>query len=77
MMQEKRWHIKTILNEFGGTFAKELNTALSSLREGELFKWFLAAILYGGPIPEKTASKTFQIFAQRKINSPAKLINIG
>lgn len=77
MMQEKRWPIKTILKEFGGTFARELNIDLSSLREGELFKWFLAAILYGAPIPQKIASKTFQIFAQRKIDSPAKLINIG
>ncbi|MGC8809572.1 MAG: hypothetical protein ACP5Q3_04905, partial [bacterium] len=77
MRQEKRRQIEKILKKFGGTFAKELNIDLSSLRDAELFKWFLAAILYGAPLPGKIASKTFQIFAQRKIDSPAKLLNIG
>ncbi len=77
MMQEKRLQMEKILKEFGGSFAQQLNIDLSSLREQELFKWFLAAILYGAPIPEKIASKTFPIFAQRKIDSPAKLLNIG
>ncbi|MGQ9694106.1 MAG: hypothetical protein ACUVWV_05110 [Thermodesulfobacteriota bacterium] len=77
MIQEKRLKIKKLLKEFGGRFARELNIDLSSLRDRELFKWFLAAILYGAPIPEKIASKTFQIFAQRKIDSPAKLLKIG
>ncbi len=76
-MQEKRRQIKKILKEFGGAFAKKLNIDLSSLRERELFKWFLAAILHGAPIPGKIVSKTFQIFTQRKIDSPAKLLNIG
>jgi endonuclease III len=71
------WPLEKILKEFGGSFAQQLNIDLSSLREQELFKWFLAAILYGAPIPEKIASKTFAIFAQRKIDSPAKLLHLG
>lgn len=76
-MSEKQGKIKKLLKEFGGTFAKELNINLSSLKERELLKWFLAAILYEAPIPEKIASKTFQVFAQRHIDSPTKLLKIG
>ncbi len=77
MTEEKCQKIKMLLEEFGGCFSKELNIDLSSLKEREIFKWFLAAILYGAPLPQKTASNTFQIFAQRKIDSPRKLLKTG
>lgn len=56
MPKEKGQIIKDIINLFGGPFSKKLNIDLSSCRPKEIFKWFMAAILLGAPIPTETAS---------------------
>ncbi|MEM4366422.1 MAG: hypothetical protein QXN46_02420, partial [Candidatus Woesearchaeota archaeon] len=45
--------------------------------EKELFKWFLAAILFGKPIQFGVAKRTFQLFILRKLTSPKAILVTG
>lgn len=45
--------------------------------EEELFQWFLASILFGAPIFERTAEKTFKLFQANGLTSPKSLLKAG
>jgi len=40
-------------------YAKELGIDLSSKQEAEYFKWFLACLLFGKPIQQEVAKRTY------------------
>ncbi len=50
---------------------------LQSLKSGELFKWFIAAVLFGAPIPQAVATRTYFEFAREKLLSPRALLHRG
>lgn len=61
----------------GGTFSKALGIDVRSAKSGEIFRWFLAAILFGARISEKIAVQTFWVFDRQGVTSPKKILDRG
>ena len=58
-------------------YSHELGIDLKSKRESELFKWFLACILFGKPIRQQIAKRTYFEFKKENLISPEKIIRAG
>jgi len=43
----------------------------------EIFKWFLASVLFGAPIAEPSAVKTYRCFESRGVLTPRKILGVG
>lgn len=74
--------VKTVgLKEFVETCGRKYSEVLGiSLGEGddvEIFKWFFASLLFGAPITESAAVKTFRCFEQHRILTPGKIVRTG
>ena len=65
-MSAKRTHI-----------AEDLGIKLSSKKEEELFKWFLACLLYGKPIQQQVAEQAFLTLATAGLLSPDAILRAG
>jgi len=57
-------------------YSEELGIDLSK-GEKEIFKWFLASILFGRRISEEIAKRTYRTFERYNILSPEKIIEAG
>ena len=66
-----------LLHERGGRYATALGIDLSGGRPSEVFKWFLAAILYGARISQEIAAQTYREFARARVLSPRGILNTG
>jgi hypothetical protein len=69
--------ITALVNEYQGRFSAELGIDLSSGRSQEIFKWFLASVLFGARISEGIVEKTFHEFDTRGITSPKTVLDTG
>ena len=69
-MSQKKQTMKKLLSLFPRTFSEELGIDLASCREKEIFKWFLASLLFGARISTKTARKTYKQFETRGLVTP-------
>jgi endonuclease III-like uncharacterized protein len=56
---------------------EDLGIQLSSKKEGELFKWFLACLLYGKPIQQQVAERAFLTLAAAGLLSPEAILRAG
>ncbi|MEM1513320.1 MAG: hypothetical protein QXW78_01540 [Candidatus Thermoplasmatota archaeon] len=65
------------LREFVKIYGKRYSEILGINPEKEPFKWFLASILFGAPIREKNAIKTYKILEKNGYTSPEKIIEGG
>jgi hypothetical protein len=66
-----------LLQERGGRYASALGIDLARGREPEVFKWFLAAILYGTRISQDIAARTYREFARARVLSPRSILATG
>lgn len=57
--------------------SKDLNINLASKKEQELFKWFLACLLFGKPIQQQVAKQTYFEFIKEGLITPDALLNAG
>lgn len=73
----ERPSIAELIAEHGGGYAAQLGIDLDGVREEEAFKWFLAAVLYGAPIPESQATRTWREFARNGVLTPQRVIDTG
>lgn len=73
----KRNLIKRLIKKFGQTYAEELGINLKSGKPSEIFKWFLASLLFGKRIGENIAMKTYRLFAEKGVLSPDKILQTG
>ena len=48
-------------------YSEELGIALGKGTDTELFKWFLASILFGARISETIAENTYKAFARHRL----------
>ena len=48
-----------------------------TLGDDDLFRWFLLSYLFGKPIQSTVAAQTWQIFIDRKIDSPWAILNLS
>jgi hypothetical protein len=57
--------------------AKKLGIDLSSRKEGELFKWFLACLLLGKPIQQEIAERAYARLVSAGLQNPDKVLDAG
>lgn len=73
----KETSIKILVERFGGKYSEVLGIKLSECKDPEIFKWFLASILFGAPIVEKTVIKTYKCFEKHDVLRPQKILAAG
>jgi hypothetical protein len=57
--------------------AKKLGIDLSSRNEEELFKWFLACLLFGKPIQQDIAERAYGVLVSAGLRSPDAVLRAG
>lgn len=57
--------------------ATDLGIDLSSHRESEYFKWFLACLLFGKPIQQEVAKRAYAEFVQEGLTTPDAILQAG
>jgi hypothetical protein len=57
--------------------ARSLGIDLASKREEELFKWFLACLLFGKPIQSAIAERAWRELVQARLTSPRAISRAG
>lgn len=75
-MSRKR-NIENLLEQWGGTFSSSLGIDIESGRSGEIFKWFLASILFGTRIRQNVAEETYRQFESNSILTPGSILATG
>ncbi len=73
----KKESFKRLIGNFGNPYSEVLGINLSSGEDKEIFKWFLASILFGAPITEKSVIKTYRCFQKYNVLTPDKILNAG
>ncbi|MEM3577151.1 MAG: hypothetical protein QXX51_01675 [Candidatus Bathyarchaeia archaeon] len=73
----KSQSLKLLIENFGEKYSEILGINLAEGKENEIFKWFLAAILFGAPITEKAAIKTYKCFEGHDVLTPRKILDTG
>jgi len=69
--------LQILLKLYPKTYSEELGIKLSSGKESEIFKWFLASILFAKPIKDSTAMKTYKIFESKGVTTPETILQAG
>ena len=57
--------------------AKKLGIDLFSRKEAELFKWFLACLLFGKPIQQEIAERAYARLVSVGLRNPDKVLEAG
>lgn len=73
----KREAIEQLLKEWGSRFSTELGINIDSGSSGEIFKWFLASILFGTRIRQSAAMQTYREFKKRGVLTPDAILKTG
>ncbi len=73
----QRPQIAALLASHGQLFSTVLGIDLGSLKDEELFKWFLACLLLGARITESVAVRTFRAFASHGLLTPQAIAAAG
>jgi len=66
-----------LVKELGGTYASALGINLASMESEEVFRWFLASLLFGARIGEGIAMKTYKEFEKAGVLSPEAILKTG
>jgi endonuclease III len=69
--------IESLMERFKGRFSVILGINLFSGNSGEIFKWFIASLLFGTRISEAIVIRTYREFESEGILSPSKILNTG
>jgi endonuclease III len=69
--------IRALLDRLGGRFSAALGINLDQGDSQEIFKWFLASILYGARISETIANSTYREFERSGVLSPDRILETG
>ena len=69
--------VRAVIRQFPGRFSVELGIDLASGRGPEVFKWFLASVLFGARISGTIVYRTLREFVSRGIVSPRVILETG
>jgi endonuclease III len=69
--------VEALLDRLGGRFSVSLRINLDQGDSHEVFKWFLASILYGARISETIADNTYRVFEKNGVLSPDRILETG
>jgi endonuclease III len=73
----KQESLTALVKNFGQRYSETLGINLSEERDAEIFKWFLASILFGAPITEAAVIKTFRCFQKYNVLTPKRILDTG
>jgi endonuclease III len=73
----KQESLKAFVENFGQRYSEILGINLSEREDKELFKWFLASVLFGAPITEISVIKTYKCFQKRNVLTPKRILETG
>ncbi len=76
-MQGMDKSLRDILARYPGKYSARLGIELDGREPGELFRWFLASILYGARISGEIAERTYHEFVGQGIDNPKKVVDSG
>ena len=68
---------RRLVESLGVRFATELGIKLELGDRGEVFKWFLAAMLFAARISHAVAARTYREFQQAGVSSPQRVVETG
>jgi len=69
--------VKRVVRRLGEPYSSSLGIDLEGKKESEIFKWFLASLLFGKRIGESIAADTYKLFASKDIINPDKILASG
>lgn len=69
--------LKSLLEKYGELYSEELGINLEKSSKQELFKWFLASLLFGARITEGIAKKTYKTLEKYNLLTPQNILKIG
>ncbi|MEW6741030.1 MAG: hypothetical protein ACOYU2_13075 [Nitrospirota bacterium] len=69
--------LKRLIERLGSRFSSALGINLSSVDKREVFKWFLASILFGARISEAVVINTYRAFEEEGVLSPEDILDTG
>ena len=75
LKQEKEFEALT--KQLGVPFSSELGINLQEGKEEEIFKWFLASVLFGKRISFRTAIRTYKQFKSCNVLTPKAIADTG
>jgi hypothetical protein len=73
----KKQQLRDLIEKSGQRYTEALGIKLNRGEEQEIFKWFLVAILFGAPITETSAIKTYKCFEKHGVLTPDKILKTG
>ena len=73
----ERKALESLVKDLGERYSKVLEIDLASRDDKEIFKWFLASVLFGAPITETSVIKTYRCFEKRGVLTPNKILETG
>lgn len=73
----KQRNLQILVKSLGKRYPEVLGINLKSGKEEEIFKWFLASILFGAPITETAVIKTYKCFEKYGVLTPEKILETG
>jgi endonuclease III len=73
----KRKDFQEFVDIFGQRYSEILGIRVSEGTDEEIFKWFLASILFGAPITEASVLRTYKCFQKYSALSPEKILKAG
>ncbi len=69
--------VALLIEKHGQRYSKILGINLKEGDEKEIFKWFLASVLFGAPINETSVIKTYKCFEKHKVLTPENIVETG
>jgi endonuclease III len=66
-----------LIKNLGRRYSKILGINLRKGDDDEIFKWFLASVLFGAPISETSVLRTYRCFERRGVLAPEKILKTG
>jgi len=69
--------LKAFVQKLGQRYSEILGINVDSGDDNEIFKWFLAAVLFGAPITESAVLKTYRCFENHGVLTPKKIVETG
>jgi len=66
-----------LIRNLGRRYSEILGINLRKGDDYEIFKWFLASVLFGAPINETSVIRTYRCFETRGVLTPEKILKTG
>ena len=73
----ERKALESLVKNLGERYSEVLKINLASKDDKEIFRWFLASVLFGAPITETSVIKTYRCFRKREVLTPNKILETG